>query len=43
VSATDGSTYALVALTPAAGAALAAWLPALRASRVDPAISLRAD
>ncbi|MCM2256709.1 MAG: ADOP family duplicated permease [Vicinamibacteria bacterium] len=43
VSATDGATYGLVALTLAAGGALAAWLPALKASRVDPAISLRAD
>ncbi|MCL4819187.1 MAG: ABC transporter permease [Vicinamibacteria bacterium] len=43
VAATDVATYAAVALLLCAGAALAAGLPALRASRVDPAVSLRAE
>jgi putative ABC transport system permease protein len=43
VSATDAASYVLVALALAAGAVLAAGLPALRASRVDPAVSLRAE
>ena len=43
VSATDPLTYALVAVALSLTAALASLLPALRATRVDPAISLRAE
>jgi predicted permease len=43
VSATDPLTYALVAVGLSLTAALASLLPALRAARVDPAISLRAE
>ena len=43
VSATDPLTYALVAIALSLTAALASLLPALRATRVDPAISLRAE
>jgi ABC-type antimicrobial peptide transport system permease subunit len=43
VPASDPLTYALVALLLAATGAMAAWLPALRASGTDPAVALRAD
>jgi hypothetical protein len=43
VSATDPLTYALVAAALSLVAALASLLPARRATRVDPAISLRAE
>jgi putative ABC transport system permease protein len=43
VSATDPATYAVVAFALTAVAALASLLPARRAARVDPAISLRAE
>ncbi len=43
VSATDPATYALVALTLSLVAALASLLPARRATRVDPAVALRAE
>jgi predicted permease len=43
VSATDPLTYALVAVALTLVAALASLLPARRATRVDPAISLRAE
>jgi ABC-type antimicrobial peptide transport system permease subunit len=37
----DPATLALAALVMASVAALAAWLPARRAARIDPAVSLR--
>ena len=43
VTATDPLTYAVVALAMAAVALLASWLPALRASSVDPATALRVE
>ena len=43
VPASDPLTYVLVALLLAATGAMAAWLPAMRASGTDPAIALRAD
>jgi putative ABC transport system permease protein len=43
VSAVDASTYALVVLIVIACATLATWLPARRAARVDPAITLRSE
>lgn len=43
VSAVDAGTYALVALVVISCATVATWLPARRAARVDPAITLRAE
>ena len=43
VSATDPSTFVAVALVQAAVAAVALYLPARRASRLHPAIALRAE
>jgi ABC-type antimicrobial peptide transport system permease subunit len=41
VAPTDPLTYAAVSAGVAAVAALAAWIPARRASRMDPAVALR--
>ena len=43
VSATDPTIYAGVAVVLALAAAFACWIPARRASRVDPMITLRAE
>ena len=43
VPASDPLTYVLVALLLAATGAAAAWLPAMRASAVDPAVALRVE
>jgi putative ABC transport system permease protein len=43
VGATDPATFSLVALTLFAVAAIACWVPARRATRVDPVIALRND
>ena len=39
----DMGTYAAVALGMSGVAALAAWIPALRATRVDPQQALKAE
>lgn len=43
VSATEPLQYAVAPLLLVAAAALACWLPARRATRIDPAITLRTD
>ncbi len=43
VSTTDPLTLAITAAVLVASAVLASWVPARRATRVDPAISLRAE
>ena len=43
ISATDPPTYVMVAVILAASSVLAAWVPAYRATRVDPMRALRCD
>ncbi len=43
VSIMDPPVFSVVAITLGACAFLACWLPARRATRVDPAIALRAE
>jgi ABC-type lipoprotein release transport system permease subunit len=43
VSPTDPLTFGAVALMLALAALAASWIPARRASRVDPAMTLRAE
>ncbi len=43
MSARDPLTYAGISAVLAAVAVLASWLPARRATRVDPAVALKAE
>ena len=43
VSTTDPPTYAIVGVVLALSSVLAAWVPAYRATRVDPMRALRCD
>jgi ABC-type antimicrobial peptide transport system permease subunit len=43
IGAQDPATFGTVAATLGAAALLAAWLPALAASRIDPVIALRQE
>jgi ABC-type antimicrobial peptide transport system permease subunit len=43
ISAQDPLTFCLVSVTLGGAALLAAWLPALRAARIDPAVALRQE
>jgi putative ABC transport system permease protein len=43
VTPTDPLTFALVALLLLSTALIACWIPARRASRVDPIVALRAE
>jgi putative ABC transport system permease protein len=43
VKAVDLMIYAVVSILLAAAAILACWIPARRASRVDPIVTLRAE
>jgi ABC-type lipoprotein release transport system permease subunit len=43
ISAVDPSTYGAATLVAVVGSAIATWLPARHAAKVDPAITLRRE